>query len=246
MLKQARDTPTPESDLPEIPRTVIQIGAILEAVPLTGTLCAIGGAVDAIAYLRFGQIFIANMTGNTVLFAASVLLHNWQEASLRIGVVFAFLLGITVAHAGLHRLVSGDVHRGRLIVLSIEFVVLAALALVAPSDVLRILLLVVLAVALGMQNNAFHKIGPIRLNTAFITGDLENLGEAIVDVESPSKRRESRLRLAVFLTTWIAYALGALLGAYGAVHLADKALWLPAALVLLAVAMVWKSSPRER
>ena len=45
---------------------------ILAAVPLVGTLCAIAGAVDVIAYLLFGKIFIANMTGNTVLFAASV------------------------------------------------------------------------------------------------------------------------------------------------------------------------------
>lgn len=226
----------------ETSRGTIPTGAILQAVPLTGTLCAVGGAVDAIAYLRFGQIFIANMTGNTALFAASVLLRDWREAALRIGVVFSFLVGISVAHAGLHWLVSGDLRRGRLIVLTIELIVLVALALAKPPDALRVLLLIVLAVALGMQNNAFRQIGPIRLNTAFITGDLEKLGESIVEVEASSKRREARLRLTIFLTTWTAYALGALLGAYGAVHLAGKALWLPAALVLLAAAMVWKSS----
>ncbi len=66
---------------------------ILAAIPLVATLCMTAGAVDVIAYILFGKIFIANMTGNTVLFAASVVLHNWGEAALRIGVVIAFVGG---------------------------------------------------------------------------------------------------------------------------------------------------------
>lgn len=219
--------------------------AILAAIPLTGTLCAIGGAVDVIAYLLFGRIFIANMTGNTVLFAASILLHNWREAALRFGVIVAFLCGITVAHTALRKLVCGRERRGRLIVLAIEFIVLTALGMAFPTDALRVLLLIVLAIALGTQNNAFHQIGPIRLNTAFISGDLENLGEAIADAEAPAKRKEGPLRLAIFLTTWIAYVLGALLGAYGALHFKDKALWLPAGLVAIAAGIVARSPSQE-
>ncbi|MGC1782659.1 MAG: YoaK family protein [Acidobacteriaceae bacterium] len=215
--------------------------AVLAAIPLTGTLCAIGGAVDVIAYLLFGRIFIANMTGNTVLFAASILLHDWRDAALRFGILVAFLAGISVAHAGLRKLVSGRERRGRLVVLAIEFIVLTVLGMAFPTHAIRVLLLVALAIALGTQNNAFHRIGPIRLNTAFITGDLENLGEAIVETEAPGKRREARLRLAIFLTTWIAYALGALLGAYGALHFKDKALWLPAGLVAIAAGIVARS-----
>ena len=60
------------------------------AIPLVATLCMMAGAIDAIAYILFGKIFIANMTGNTVLFAASVAVRDWGEAALRIGVVFAF------------------------------------------------------------------------------------------------------------------------------------------------------------
>ena len=211
---------------------------ILATIPLVGTLCGIAGAVDVIAYLLFGKVFIANMTGNTVLFAASVVVHDWKQAALRIGVVLAFLVGIFLAQAGLRRMMGGRERLRRLTTLAIEFVMLVWLALMPHPDALRSMLLIVLALTLGMQNNTFQRIGPVKLSTAFITGDLENLGEAIADSEEPGKRREGRLRAAVFLTTWIAYAVGALLGAFGALHLAERALWIPAGLVLLAATMV--------
>jgi|SRR5665213_1996840 len=107
-------------------------------------------------------------------------------------------------------------------------------------------LLLLLAFALAMQTNAFRQIGPVRLNTSFMSGDLENLGEAITDSEAPGARKEARFRTAVFLSTWIAYAIGALMGAYGASHFAEKALWIPAGFVVLAVAIVLRSAPHYK
>jgi uncharacterized membrane protein YoaK (UPF0700 family) len=213
---------------------------IQAAIPLVATLCSIAGAVDVIAFILFGKIFIANMTGNTVLFAASVVLHNWSEAALRIGVVVTFLTGIFIAETVLRRLTAGREQQRELITLAIEFGVLSWLALTPHPDALRIVLLLVLAFSMGMQNNAFQRIGPIKLNTAFITGDLENLGEAIAETEDREKRAEGRRRSAVFLTTWIAYGAGALMGAYGALNLKEKALWIPAGLVVVAAIMVMR------
>ncbi len=215
--------------------------SIATAIPLVATLCTIAGAVDVIAYILFGKIFIANMTGNTVLFAASVALHDWREAALRIGVVFTFLIGIFIAETLLRKLTAGREQQREMTTLAIEFVVLSWLALTPHPDTLRIVLLLVLAFAMGMQNNAFQRIGPIKLNTAFITGDLENLGEAIAESERPDTRAEGRRRRAVFLTTWVAYAAGALIGACGALALREKAVWIPAGLVLAAAMMVMRS-----
>lgn len=214
--------------------------SIAAAIPLVATLCMTAGAVDVIAYILFGKIFIANMTGNTVLFAASVVLHNWSEAALRIGVVVTFMAGIIIAETVLLRVTTRRERQRRLITLAIEFGVLSWLALTPHPDI-RIVLLLVLACAMGMQNNAFHRIGPIKLNTAFITGDLEDLGESIAEYREPEKRAEGRRRSAVFFTTWIAYGLGALIGAYGALALKEKALWIPAGLVVVAAAMVMRS-----
>ncbi len=219
--------------------------AILAAIPLAGTLCAIAGAVDIIAYILFGKIFIANMTGNTVLFAASVLTHDWRQAGLRFGVVIAFLAGISIAHAGMRKLTSGSDRRMKLITLAIEFVLLSTLTLASHPDAVRVVLLILLAFALAMQTNAFRRIGPVKLNTSFISGDLEDLGEAIADAEDQGKRKDAFLRTAVFISTWIAYAVGALLGAYGAMHYAEKALWIPAGLATLAAILVLRSPARK-
>jgi uncharacterized membrane protein YoaK (UPF0700 family) len=218
---------------------------VLAAIPLVATLCMVAGSVDVIAYILFGKIFIANMTGNTVLFAASVVLHNWGEAALRIGVVFTFVAGIILAETVLRRLTTGRERQRELMTLAIELGVLSWLALIPHPDTLRTVLLLLLAFAMGMQNNAFQRIGPIKLNTAFITGDLENLGEAIAESEEPTKHAEGRRRTAVFFTTWIAYGVGALMGAYGALDLKVQSLWIPAGLVVLAAVLVMRAQARS-
>ncbi|HET9099203.1 MAG TPA: YoaK family protein [Acidobacteriaceae bacterium] len=216
---------------------------IQAAVPLVATLCMVAGAVDVIAYILFGKIFIANMTGNTVLFAASVVLHNWNEAALRLVVIVAFLAGIFMAAAVLRRMTDGREWKRRMMTLAVEFAVLCWLALMPRTDTLHTLLLLVLAFAMGMQNNAFQRIGSIKLSTAFISGDLENLGEALAESGEQEKRAEGRGKTAVFFTSWIAYGAGAMMGAYGALDLKEKALWIPAGLVVLAAVMVIRSRP---
>ena len=214
---------------------------IQAAIPLVATLCMVAGSIDVIAYILFGKIFIANMTGNTVLFAASVVVRDWSQAALRIGVVITFVAGIIIAETVLRRLTTGRERQRELFTLAIELGVLSWLAVTPHPDTLRIVLLLVLAFSMGLQNNAFQKIGPIKLNTAFITGDLENLGEAIAEAEQTTKRAEGRRRTAVFFTTWIAYGVGAVIGAYGALNLRERALWIPAGLVMVAAMLVMRS-----
>jgi len=210
------------------------------AIPLTGFLCAAAGAVDAIAYILFGNIFIANMTGNTVLFAVSMAKRDWSEAELRIGIVFAFLAGIMLARALLEEWMHGRKRRTRLLALGVEFTLLSTLTWVSHAHA-RSLLLVLLAVAMGAQNDAFRNIDGVKLNTAFITGDLEELGAALVTSEASGKRSQARRRVPVFLTTWSTYAMGALLGASCAFQFAEKALWIPAGLLTLAAVIVMRS-----
>jgi uncharacterized membrane protein YoaK (UPF0700 family) len=212
---------------------------------LTAVLCATAGAIDVIAYLLYGRVFIANMTGNTVLFAASALQQKWGEAALRIGVILAFLCGIFITRAGLRELAASLEKRTRLAVLAIEFILLLALVLVPYPHSTRVALLVLLAFALGAQNDAFRNIGGLRLNTSFITGDLEDLGAALADTKDSNHREQARKKVAIFFTTWTAYAAGALLGAYGAFHIREKALLIPAGLVVITAALVATTPPGD-
>jgi uncharacterized membrane protein YoaK (UPF0700 family) len=97
------------------------------AIPLICLLCAVAGSVDASAYLLSGRVFVANMTGNTVLLAISVLQRNPREAALRGGLVAAFLVGVIIAR--LLARIAGETptKAQRISVLGIESVILLML-----------------------------------------------------------------------------------------------------------------------
>ena len=89
-----------------------------------------------------------------------------------------------------------------------------------------------LAFAMGMQNSAANRFNGVALNTVFITGNLQKLGEGLTHwvwriCGSPIEKSEG---VAIFASIWIAYAIGAGLGALGEMLLRWPLL-LPAALL---------------
>jgi uncharacterized membrane protein YoaK (UPF0700 family) len=195
-------------------------------IPLIGLLCALAGSVDAAAYLLCGQIFVANMTGNSVLLAISLLHWNPKEAALRAGMVAAFLAGVIVERLLARTADKGLTKTQRVFILGIESLLLLLLAW-KSAEAHTDLLLLLLACMLGIQNAAFQNIGAFHLNTTFITGDLEKLGEAMTDM------RDGLPKTTTFLVSWIAYAGGACLGALNALNLPHHGFLVP---TILAVA----------
>jgi uncharacterized membrane protein YoaK (UPF0700 family) len=213
----------------------------IRAIPLICLLCATAGSVDAIAYLRWGQVFVANMTGNTVLLAISLLQRQFGKAALRGGLVAAFLLGVVVSRL-LARMAGERVTRSqRVAVLAILGGVLLLLSWKGARADARLLLLI-LAVLLGVQNGAFRFIGGFHLNTTFVTGDLELLGEAIVD------RLNTMPKVTGFLLSWVGYLSGGLLGALATQVMPDHAFLLSTVLAVMstfALALMAGSRPAQ-
>jgi uncharacterized membrane protein YoaK (UPF0700 family) len=207
-------------------------------------LCCIAGAVDTLSYLRLGRTFVANLTGNTVLFAYHAAERHWLIAAERFGVIFAFFSGV-VTNRLLKRWIESDrlALNPVLVSLAIECIVLCALALLSMQGYLLLILLVALAWIMGLQNDAFQKIGPITLNTAFLTGDIEKLGTAIASPAGDAEKRVQRSQqIASFTTAWVAYVAGALLGAVGSHLFQLRALLIPAVLVVTVLAMEWRGN----
>jgi uncharacterized membrane protein YoaK (UPF0700 family) len=143
------------------------------------TLTFVTGVVDAVSFLGLGRVFVANMTGNVVFlgFAAA------GEASLSVvasvTAVLAFLLG---ALAG-GRLISRIEDRGHRL---LRDSTLVQTGLVAVSVVLAAtlgaggrlgseLLIVVLGLAMGLQNAAVRRIDIPDLTTTVLTRTLTGL-----------------------------------------------------------------------
>jgi uncharacterized membrane protein YoaK (UPF0700 family) len=195
------------------------------AIPLIFLLCAVAGSVDAVAYLLFGRLFVANMTGGTVLLAISLLQRNGGEAALRGGLIAAFLAGVIVARILVRNADKRVAQKQRIVILGSEVLVLMLLEW-KSSGINVHLLLLLLAGMLGTQNAVFQHIGGFQFNTTFITGDLEKLGEAVTDP------RDRIRKISAFSSSWIAYAGGALLGGLGALDIPQHAFFVPMILTI--------------
>ena len=194
----------------------------------TALLCIVGGASDAIAYLRFGT-FVGAMTGNTVLIGIAITEGHGASALYHVAIVAVFLMAVIATRAAF------DFAMPMIVPLMLTAIMLGLSGLIASPWGAALS-----AAALGMQNAAVRRIGGVPVNTAFVTGDLIRLGAAVPEARSPGPHPE------VFLlaTAWVAYAAGAVLGAV-ALHLMSYPMIVPAVLAAAAACIETIAARRD-
>jgi uncharacterized membrane protein YoaK (UPF0700 family) len=148
------------------------------------------------------------MTGNTILLAISMVEADWLDAGYYVAVIASFLAGVTIA-GGLVR--SGYAPAAALGLAAVA-VAIGAFVTVRSGALL-------LAFAMGAQNAAATRFGDARLNTVFITGDLQRLFETVLDwmwrkrSSSVSAVVQAPSGLGILALVWMEYFAGALIGA---------------------------------
>jgi uncharacterized membrane protein YoaK (UPF0700 family) len=214
------------------------------------TLSCAAGCVDAVSYLKLGNVFTANMTGHAVLLGIAVVEGKTQTTLYALLAIAGFISGaawggwITTYSARDGRW-SRDVTR----VLVHESVALVALALVwvaiaTPSAALVPCAISASAFAMGLQSAAMRSLNISGVATTYITGTLTSL--ACMTVERIRKRKNAELPetppdTALLGAVWIIYVLGAVLGAMAATHAPRIGFLIPAALVALVTALAaWR------
>jgi uncharacterized membrane protein YoaK (UPF0700 family) len=187
-------------------------------------LAVIAGFADTIGYLRY-QAFAGLMTGNTIILGIDLATSHWASAFFHGGIIAIFLLGVVVARAALR--FGAQVW----MVLTVASLLLASCCLVSER-----LAAFLLALAMGMQNSAANRFNGVALNTVFITGNLQKLGEGLIAWIWPTEEGAPRSDgVAIFGLVWIAYAAGASIGAIANANLSYPLL-IPA--LLLSFVMV--------
>mgnify|MGYP001011503994 CR=1 FL=1 len=203
-------------------------------------LCAAAGFVDAFGYFALDRVFTANMTGNTVLFAAAVARGDWTSAPVYFITLASFVAGAVTA-AVLRRWLATPC-----LLLLIVAALVATVGVTAPrSDVA----VVILAVGMGVQAASLTVFAGVRLQTVVLTGALVNLADAVIDRVWPRESGPSPHppAISVLSASWLSYAVGA----GGGVLAVDRwryALLIPAAvLTAVAIALEWnaRSPPRR-
>lgn len=207
-------------------------------------LALISGCVDAVSYLGLGHVFTANMTGNTVLLGMALGgaagLSVARSATALLGFVAGAAVGAAVVRRGPDRPVWPPAVTVALALEAAALLVLAAATLVAgspPGAAAEAGLIALSALPMGLQSTAVRRLGVSGVTTTVITSTLASAVEGLVG-RLGARRREAAsagtptwLQAAVF----VAYGVGAILGAATDQLWQLRALWLPAALTGLVV-----------
>jgi uncharacterized membrane protein YoaK (UPF0700 family) len=196
-------------------------------------LSAVAGYVDALGWVLLSQVYVANMSGNTVALGRAVAHRDLGEAAARIWPVVTFTLGLFASEL-IYEVVR---LRGRRSsagwTLGLEAAAVAFVAILpwpaAPSTsgITYYLPTGLLCVAKGLQNATLIRIGASSVYTTHVTGNLTRLARegahALPWIHDPAAgadngKQRSERRVALMSAVWVAYAVGAVLGSIAADH----------------------------
>ncbi|CAG6397203.1 DUF1275 domain-containing protein [Streptomyces cocklensis] len=201
--------------------------------PLMLMLTAVTGLVDAVSYLALGHVFVANMTGNVVFLGFALAGAEGLSALASVVAIAAFLVG---ALAGGRLGARFAAHRGQLLAVTAAIqsalvAVAVVTALVSHGDVptaVQYTLIVVLGLAMGIQNAVARRLGVPDLTTTVLTLTLTGLAADSHPAGGAAPRPGRRI-----LSVLVMF-LGALAGAVLLLH-SELAVPLGLSLLLLVV-----------
>jgi uncharacterized membrane protein YoaK (UPF0700 family) len=206
--------------------------------PLLITMTFVTGLVDAFSYLVLGHVFVANMTGNVLFLAFAIAGVHGLSMSASLVALFAFFGGATLG-GKIHTLMNN--HRAKLF--TVSMIVQASLFLVALVLVLmqspplegafRYSIIVVMAIAMGVQNAASRKLAVPDFTTTVLTMTIVGIG---ADSRLAGGRGSKGTRRLLAVVTMF---LGALVGAVLVLHVRDI---YPVMIAFVIVAVVALSS----
>ena len=169
-------------------------------------LTVVTGMVDAVSFLAFGRVFVANMTGNVVFlgFALGGVTDFSIAASLV--AIATFLVGALAGGRAGSRF-SG--HRGRLLAVGVTIeialvgvaVVVALVSTNVTSAEVRYALIVIMALAMGVQNAFARRLAVPDLTTTVLTQTLTGLASesALAGGTAPDQRRRIAAPIAMVI-----------------------------------------------
>src|SRR5882672_2593346 len=183
-------------------------------VPLLLVLTMITGLVDSVSYLKLGHVSVANTTGNVVFLGLALVHAEGFSMAASLTAIGAFLVG---ALAGGRISVKQGHHRARHLAFSclVQLGLVGAALIVSAAtsgqnaEHIRSTLIVLLALAMGLQNATTRRLGVPDLTTTVLTLTLTGIAadSTLAGGNNPNPRR----RLAATAAMLLGAAVGAVL-----------------------------------
>jgi uncharacterized membrane protein YoaK (UPF0700 family) len=161
-------------------------------------LTIVTGLVDAVSYLRLGRVFVANMTGNIVFLGFSVDRHSGLSPVTSLIAIGGFVIGALVG-GRVAAALSDQPHRWLGVAFGTEGIILFAVAVLSGTGVLPFkghgdfVTVVVLALALGIQNSTVRHFGVPDLTTTVLSLTLTGLAADSILAKGGGSRPHRRL-----------------------------------------------------
>lgn len=208
-------------------------------------LAFVGGYSDAASFI-LAKTFTGHVTGNLVLGAIAVAAHDWRAALGSFSAIVTFLIGVVLSVLIARSLKAWPSWPLLPSIMGIEVILVVAATLALSSGFAHRaeIFVILLSLALGLQNGAFRYVGGISVHTTFLTGMITILISA--ETEKYTSGWQPRLvgaidpQIGLFSGIWMAFVLGAATGAAMVLHFKAFGV-LGVALLLIALILLRRS-----
>lgn len=206
-------------------------------------LAALAGFVDAIAFTSLGGFFASFMSGNSTRLGVGLGTGDAAAGLMAGALIMSFLGGVILSSVVVRW--SGARHAFVLMgIVTGLLATAAAIAMFAPGAIILILL----AMAMGVENGVFHRDGEVTVGVTYMTGSLVRTGQKLGGALMGDADRWGWIP---YLALWLGFVAGVVSGAASQLRWGWYALWLAvlvAGLIALILARVTRParSPVEQ
>jgi uncharacterized membrane protein YoaK (UPF0700 family) len=207
-----------------------------EDLPTGLLLAGVGGFLDAYTFVGRGGVFANAQTGNIVLLGVEAGERHWLAALLHVPPILAFMLGVALAEVLARPAARRIVRRPARFVLVAEIVVLVIVGAL-PPQVPNQVVTAAIAFTSALQVSTFRSLQGIDYSTTLTTGNLRTLvAKAYLwraDHDSSAGRQAAQIATVV-----ASFGVGAAVGALCTHFSGPRAVWVAAAMLVLALAAI--------
>jgi uncharacterized membrane protein YoaK (UPF0700 family) len=211
-------------------------------------LAFVGGYGDAAGFV-LAKTFTGHVTGNLVLGAIAAAAQDWRTMLGHLTAIVTFLLGVVLSIVIVRPLKAWPSWPLLPAIMGIEVILIVAAASVLASGTARRveIFVVFVSLALGLQNGAFGRVGGISVHTTYLTGMITSListgAKKYTSGSPPTPAGAPDPQIGLLSRIWIAFVLGAGIGAAMVFHFKRFGI-LGAAVLLITLALYTaKGSP---
>ncbi|MDT7639920.1 MAG: hypothetical protein QOC83_4208 [Pseudonocardiales bacterium] len=201
------------------------------------------GFVDAYTYLAHGGVFANAQTGNVILFGVGLAKPGEVDALTHLWPVIAFVVGIVVANLFRGEAATRQLHYPLRYVLGLQALVLVAVGLL-PASAPEPSITTSIGFVAALQFSLFRSVRTATVVPVAMTGNLMRTTDAVLTALR-GRRREDVVLAVLYVSLVLGFGAGAVVGALVTGVVGTRAVWIPAAMIVVALVLFFIDEPRH-